>query len=95
MPQFIRHHVNSDNHNTTHITWVLPILTGLLIGCLLAFIANLYLKEMRFASNSTGATLEVSAAPESKPPPEFKKPVRYEAIKSNWAKYRSANQPND
>jgi hypothetical protein len=38
MPQLIRHHVNAD----TRITWVLPILTGLLIGCLLAFIANLF-----------------------------------------------------
>ena len=94
MPQFIRHHVNSDNHNTTHITWVLPILTGLLIGCLLAFIANLFLKEMRLASNSTGAALEVSAASEPKPPTEFKKPARYEAIKSNWQQYR-ANQPKD
>jgi hypothetical protein len=86
MPQFIRHHVNAD----TRITWVLPILTGLLIGCLLAFIANLFLKEMRLTSNSTDDPFAASA---SKPATELKKPARYEAVKSNWAKYRS--EPKD
>ena len=90
MPQFIRHHVDHD----TRIAWVLPILTGLLIGCLLAFIANLFLKEMRLTSNDTGDAFELSAASESKPPPEFRKPARYEAVKSNWQQYR-ANQPKD
>ena len=91
MPQFIRHHVH---HNDTRIAWVLPILTGLLIGCLLAFIANLFLKEMRLTANDTGDAFEVSVAPESKPATELKKPARYEAVKSNWQQYR-ANQPKD
>ena len=89
MPQFIRHHVNAD----TRITWVLPILTGLLIGCLLAFIANLFLKEMRLTSNAAGDPFAVSAASAPKPATELKKSARYEAVKSNWAKYRS--EPKD
>ena len=89
MPQLIRHHVNAD----TRITWVLPILTGLLIGCLLAFIANLFLKEMRLTSNASDDPFAVSAAPASKPATELKKPARYGAVKSNWAKYRS--EPKD
>ena len=90
MPQFIRRHVNSD----TRANWALPILAGILVGCLLALIANYYLKEMRWAS-SARAPFVVSAAPESKPSLEIKKPVRYEAIISNWTQYRSANQPKE
>jgi hypothetical protein len=86
MPQFIRHHVNP----VPRITWVLPILAGILIGCLLAFLANFYLKEAR-----SGSDPAVSSAPESKPPPGFKKPVRYEAVKSNWQQYRAATQPKE
>ena len=89
MPQFIRHHVDPDTHNTvTYSIWALPILAGILVGCLLAFLANVYLKETRWASS---AAFEVSAAPESKLAP--KKPVRYEAIISNWEKYRMDNPP--
>jgi len=91
MPQVVRHHV----HPGTRITWVLPILTGLLIGCLLAFVANLFMREARLASNAAGSAFEASAAPESKPAPEFKKPARYEAVKSNWAKHRSESLPKD
>jgi hypothetical protein len=87
MPQFIRHHVT----HATRISWILPILTGLLIGSLLAFIAHLFLKEMRLTSNVTGVP---SAASVPKPATELKKPVRYEAIKSNWEQYR-ANQPKE
>ena len=90
MPQFIRHHVNAD----TRITWVLPILTGLLIGCLLAFIANLFLKEMRLTSDAAGDPFAVSSASAPKTASDLKKPARYEAIKSNWQQYR-ANLPKD
>ena len=86
MPQFIRHPVNHD----TRIAWVLPILTGLLIGCLLAFIANLFLKEMRLMANDSGDAFEVSTASA----PKLQKPARYETVKSNWQQYR-ANQPKD
>ena len=90
MPQIIRHHVDHD----TRISWVLPILTGLLIGCLLAFIANLFLKEMRLTADDTGDAFEVSTASAPKPASVLKKPARYEAVKSNWQQYR-ANQPKD
>ena len=90
MPQFIRHYVNHD----TRIAWVLPILTGLLIGCLLAFIANLFLKEMRLTANDSADAFEVSTASAPKPPTELKKPARYEGVKSNWQQYR-ANQPKE
>jgi hypothetical protein len=85
MPQSIRHHLN----HATRISWILPILTGLLIGCLLALIANLFLKEMRLTSNVTGVPSVASA-----PATELKKPARYQAIKSNWEQYR-ANQPKE
>lgn len=89
MPQFIRHHINSNSH-TNRINWILPVLTGLLIGCLLAFVANLFLKEMRLTYNDNGDAFEVSA----ESPPKVQKPGRYEAVKSNWQQYR-ANQPKD
>ena len=89
MPQFIRHHVNP----ATYSTWALPILAGILIGLLLAFIANYFLKDTRWAS--AGAAFAVSMAPESKPALDIKRPVRYEAIISNWKQYRFANPPRD
>ena len=96
MPQFIRHHVNPDTHNTdTYSTWTLPILAGILVGCLLAFLVNFYLKETRWGSSAARTAFAFSAAPESKPNAEIKKPVRYEAIISNWKQYRSANQPKE
>ena len=91
MPQFIRHHVNVDSYNM----WALPILAGLLVGCLLAFIASFYLMETRWASSAATTAFAASTVPESKPASEFRKPVRYEAIKANWAKYRSANHPKN
>jgi hypothetical protein len=85
MPQFIRHHVIADTHNN----WALPILAGILIGCLLAFVVNFFLKEARRESSAAQAPFAVSAVPESKPAAEFKKAVRYEAIISNWKQYRA------
>jgi hypothetical protein len=101
MPQFIRHHVDHDTHSTSahntsaHSIWALPILAGILVGCLLAFIANFLLKETRWSFGAATAPFAVAAAPESKPAPEFKEPVRYEAIILNWKQYREANQPKN
>ena len=90
MPQFIRHHAN---HYPTS-SWVVSALAGILVGFLLAIAAN-YLKEVLWASNAPQAALAALITPESKPVPEAKKPVRYEAIISNWKQYRSANQTRE
>ena len=84
MPQFIRHPVGP----VAHSTWIVPILAGIVIGCLLAVIAN-SLKEMRWASSAAKATSEV-AATDPKPAASVRKSVRYEAVRSNWKHYRES-----
>ena len=86
MPQLIRQHVNPP-----HSTWIIPILAGILIGCLLAFLAN-YLKETRWASNAVKA-VSVVPAPDPQPAAEIRKPARYEAVRSNWRQYRESQAP--
>jgi hypothetical protein len=86
MPQFIRQHV----HHYPISSWVLSAFAGIVVGFLLALIAG-YSKPALWGSNAANAAFAASAAPLSKPGPEIKKPVRYEAIISNWKQHRSTN----
>jgi hypothetical protein len=87
MPQFIRHHVT----HYPNSSWVVSALAGIVVGFLLALIVG-YSKPALWGSNAANAAFAASAAPEAKLAPEIKKPVRYEAIISNWKQYRSTNQ---
>jgi hypothetical protein len=87
MPQLIRHPVGP----VAHSTWIVPIVAGILIGCLLAVIAN-SLKEMRWTSGAVKAPSAVAAS-DPKRAVEVRKPVRYEAVRSNWKQYRESQAP--
>jgi hypothetical protein len=87
MPQFIRHHVN----HYPISSWVVSAFAGIVVGFLLALIVG-YSKPALWGSNAANSAFAAMTAPESKPASEMKKPVRYEAIISNWKQYRSTNQ---
>jgi hypothetical protein len=46
------------------------------------------------APNPVQSELAGPATMGPKPTPEIRKPVRYEAIISNWKRYRSTSRPN-
>jgi|EndMetStandDraft_4_1072995.scaffolds.fasta_scaffold1578551_1 hypothetical protein len=90
MPQFIRHHVTQYPNSS----WVVSAVAGIVVGFLLALIVG-YSKPALWGSNAANSAFAAMTAPDSKPVPEIKKPVRYEAIISNWKQYRAANQPRE
>jgi hypothetical protein len=73
-------------HSPNHSTWIVPIVAGILIGCLLAVIAN-SVKDIRWASYNSRTDI-VPALTDPKPAAD-RKPERYEAVRSNWQRYRS------
>jgi hypothetical protein len=90
MPEFIRHH--ADHHPLS--SWAVSAFTGIVVGFLLALIVS-YVKPALWVSSAAKAALAVSMAPESKPALEVKKPVRYEAVSSNWKQYRSTTRARE
>jgi hypothetical protein len=89
MPEFIRHH--AEHHPLS--SWAVSAFTGILVGFLLALIVS-YVKPALWVSSAAKAALAVSPTQESQPL-EARKPVRYEAIISNWKQYRSATQVSE
>jgi hypothetical protein len=91
MPTFIRDAASKSSHSS----WTLPILVGIIIASLLGFIASRpngaswvsKAAEAEFA----GAELVVSEPAVV----EAKKPVRYEAAIANWKRHRSAAKANE
>ena len=76
MPRVIR----QGNIQPTHGGWVVYVLVGTMVGCLLGFIAS-----------PTGDRWASSAVTqESEPVHKTKKPIRYEAVIDNWKRYQSA-----
>lgn len=90
MPEFIRRH----DGQHTHSGWTVSILLGIMVACLLGFIAS-YAKEALRVSNTAQAQAAGPATLASKPVLATKKPVRYEAIIANWKRYRSATKPDE
>jgi len=90
MPEFIR---RQDSHHT-HNDWVVVIVVGIIVAGLLGFTAS-YAKRALFVSNVAQTEVAGSVTPESKPVLVTKERVRYEAVKENWKRYRSATKPNE
>ena len=90
MPEFIR---RQDSHHT-HSGWVVVIFVGIIVAGLLGFTAS-YPKRALWVSNVAQTEVAGSVTPESEPVLATKERVRYEAVKENWKRYRSATKPND
>jgi hypothetical protein len=90
MPEFIR---RQDSHHT-HNDWVVVIVVGIIVAGLLGFTAS-YAKRTLRVSNVPPTEVAGSVTPESKPVLVTKERVRYEAVKENWKRYRSATKPNE
>lgn len=84
MPHFVRPPFGLPNHSL----WIVPILAGIICGCLLALLAN-SVTELCLSSASKAAT--VAAAADPKPAIALRKTARYEAVRSNWQHYRESH----
>jgi hypothetical protein len=66
-----------------------PIFVGIMVACLLGFIAS-YPKGAIWLSNGSQAEFAAAVTLESEPGlGAAKRPVRYEAVIANWKRYRS------
>jgi hypothetical protein len=91
MPKVIR----PVGRQVDHSAWILLALIGIMVGCLLGFIAS-YPRAALWVSNAAQVEFAGAVSLGSDPILSAKKPVRYETIINNWKRYRSsAIKPNE
>ena len=87
--------IRPDGRQLVDRAWTMPVLIGILVACVLGFIAS-YPATALWVSNAAQAEVAGAASPMLEPVPMAKKPVRYEAVINNWKRYRSfAAKPRD
>jgi biotin transporter BioY len=91
MPKFIR---NDDNQRTDS-RWAVSILVGIMVACLLGFIAS-YTMGTLWLSHAAQAEFAGAVTLGSEPTlVAAKKPVRYEAVIANWKRHRSVTERSE
>jgi hypothetical protein len=91
MPKFIHH----DDNQRTDSRWAMSIFVGMMVACLLGFIAS-YPKGALWLSNAAQAEFAGTVTPGSEPTlVAARKPVRYEAVIANWKRHRSVTERSE
>jgi len=91
MPRFIR----NDDHQRTDSRWAVSIFVGIMVACLLGFVAS-HTKGALWLFNAAQAEFAGAVTLGSEPTlVAAKKPVRYEAVIANWKRHRSVTERSE